>query len=478
MSDDQAPPPSEEEEVDAEVVEGRKLLTGEFLRSLVTISSPLYNLRGGIALSEDDAFAALLNRLDPMLKGKLDHLDRAGTRLENLLPDAGVNDNDFADSIAYSIVTALPEEMRTAEVLNSMDLRPWLDAMKSQSDAAVKVKESMSQDDHFVWKPEAYDAAIQAITEFETGEISNLQQGTELSDEQRAKLQAEITQWKPGVVGLNVSGRAMVEGETVALQAVGQVPFNPQSLEAPIDGDIGFPVEDLRALVQGGMMTLDQLVEQEGLIADELGGGMFPVDTGIGVSAQPKTKVLSALDALNYLTKLPEDEVRKMQQKLVASGYYDRVGEIAIEYGDPYDPATMKAWQAMLTDSVRMNKPVTKLIADEARTYRTKIREQRLGTLQDIDTEYVDVVANDFARSYMGRGLTKMELDGVKQYLDGLRTERAGFIAGQGGEYLPNEFGYTEGDIEQHVRTSQSQDKLLDVSGQHIFRVAKLLGGE
>jgi len=425
-----------------------------------------------------------------------------------------IMDYSAAQITANLILNTIPEEYRTADVLNTLDLRPYLAAMQDVGVAKVAAHEYVDPG-----LGNFFGRDVSETTSVDLSEISSFYLDKEqtriaeaLSKAQTdagvagtpAELQAKLEgaqAFAPGQAGLSPDAdtritTSVVQGGTVTN------PFDPKTIAQQRQTFTPFDVEDFRQMVATDQWGLEQLAAQEKALAAEQGSGYFPVGVQEGsfssldvqggkpVAPSQSRPMLSVNQAMDYLRTLSPSEVKDMQKKLAMAGYYDRVVQnaeggmanaVPIEEGYAFDPATQAAWRLLLTDSVKENQPVWKILGQKAPTYREERRKKQLSGLAEIDNDMVGMAANDYAQSIIGRGLTNQEQIMLRDYLYSLREERAGFVVGAddntADQNLPNEMGFTQGDIEEHLADTYGFEQSMAVAGERAYARRKMMGG-
>lgn len=460
--------------------------TPQDLASLVQFDDSAFNY-GETPIEDGDAANILRNRMSGYTNGPTDEHTRA---------------------IIELIVNAVPKDYRSKSVMENLDLRPYFAAISGQGKKKILVRhyEGMVAPD---WS-ETYGVDIGAIGKtFLDNEQRTIresavkaQAGAQLNmtkAESDAAL-AGIERFNPGRAGASPLGdkakqEAIVQGKSVD-------GFAPKTVAGQVAAFSPFDVEQLRKLTETDMLSLEQLSDQEAQLNAQNGGGYFPMEVeqgtqrplevrdGAPVAPTTPQPTMSVLDAMNYLATLTPDKVKDMQHKLATAGYFDRVAArgstdgtpratVPIEEGYAFDPATMAAWKELLTDSVKENKPVWQVVADKGRDYRDVRRKKMLSGLLDVDTEYANMAANDYAMSVLGHSLTRDELQKMNQHLISLRQERAGFVAGADDNTadmgLPNEQGFTQDDIQQYVEGATGDQQRANSFSSRMYSLNKLM---
>lgn len=446
---------------------------GEDLAKVVRVSSELATLGGGKRL-DDMAAEALLSERMVSAMGREDSIAGVATTGRDL---------------AEVIIDALPDELITAEVLQSLDLRPYLKALDGKTivhrtgDYRGKtILISASTDTQ-----QAHTADVLASIDKSIHEaVSAFTVNSTLTESERKKQVADAVAYRDDQAGIVNAQKPEVQA---ALAGTG--PTWSPTMVASAMNNYGFPEDELRAMVTGDLLSYDQLVDEEAKMNQSLGGGYFPVDVAASPSMvhdvghatrRDKVTTLNTLDALNYIHTLPPSEVAKMQIKLAAGGYFDRTtaGSAYVE-GDSFDPATMEAWKLLLTDSVRENKPVPNVLGTNVRDYRERVRQARMKALPQMDQSMNNINADDYARQIIGRRLTTEEHQALNSFVLNLRTQRAGYVAGASDNTadgpLQGDSGYTGEDIAKQVITTHSWEANQMAQQERMYKLNKMMGG-
>lgn len=330
-----------------------------------------------------------------------------------------------AGDISEIIVDALPPELRTATVMQSIDLRPYL--------VAIEGKKITHRLNTAWYLPDATGTIIASTKAFldaaeqravEDAVVAGAATGTPVT-----------TKYDPAKAGVVPTATAtpVVDPVTGQVTTPG-VTVNPDgSYSFGTLGSAGatspFTIDDLRQMVQGDHWTLKELAANE----DQSPTGQFSIELGTPsqLPGGGAGKAVSTNDALSYLrTQLTPQEIHNMQLKLASAGYFDKLTNGGNYIDGVVDDNTQAAWKLLLTDSVIQNRPAPVILGEGLRNYRDQIRKSRLGQLQQIDPSYTMSAANDYAQSVIGRDLTPDQIASLNQHLHGLVSARAGYVAG------------------------------------------------
>lgn len=377
--------------------------TGEDLAKAVALSTDVASLTTGAPLNDVEMEKILGNRIS------------GGSGV------GGGDDFERGRDLAEVIIDALPPELHNADVANALDFRPYLEALDGKK---------------IVFRSRVIGPFLPDITKAKTVHTAKW-----------VKLENERLAGDAIVAGGGVNAPAQTGFETGTAGVTPGAPASGITLDAngnPVlpssapSNAVTFPIEGLRAAVQSGTMTLEQLATAESnyQLDNPDSNQFFPTDVGKPTTPMPgvpaaSTDTISALDALKYLYDLSPSEVHNMQLKMAAAGYFDKLNNGGtFTDGDPTDPNTQAAWNMLLKDSITTKRSVPAVLGDGLRTYRDQTRKARLAQLQQIDPSYSMSVANDYAQSVVGHDLTPDELASLNVHLHSLVSARAGYVAG------------------------------------------------
>lgn len=484
-----APRPSEEtnepagakgtEEVDESRGSGRNgQFLGEDLAKLVTLSSRITNMTGGKLISERD--------LEDVLSGRLGKVGYG----EGSTEDGTVRTRDISEVI----IDSLPKELRTQEVIQAIDLRPYLVALNGKT-IVQRTDGMMFGETAETWKVNTTELLEQQQASVES-DFMALQGDSTLSDDEKKRIVKESTALNGTVVDLTPAAQ-----QNAPAVAAGTATSDLLSAGQAALGGQGFPVEGMTEALQSGMMDFENLVLDETAQNEALGGGFYPMNLGpegpTTMSGGPggnsidrgqappqqyagPTQMMSAAKAKNWLSTLTEKEVANLQMKMAAAGYFDRVdGGAAYLEGDAYDPITIKAWTMLLTETAQQKEAMPMVLARNMRDYRAKRQQANMRQLNEFDATMSRVQANDFSKSVIGRGLSSTEAQALEEFLLGLREQRSGYVAGavNPAGQLPNADGYDNRDIESFINRNNGDEQMSNYQGELLYTMNKRFGG-
>lgn len=416
-------------------------LHAEDLAKAIQVAPSLDALRGGTAVGFHDGANIILHRLPGQ--------------------DAMAANADIPLAIAHTIYLAIPEELRNEKVLQSIDLRPYLEYMKTNSDKALHVYRNSNilggdlfgADDWQATGPAVFDHFITGITKDATERAVKKQQGNALTDEERQRVTEAITQYNPSVAGLAPTQEVLDTGAVTAVTTgsadVSTLDFTSGEGAPTVSASSVFDLYRPDLLDPG---TYDQAL---GALqdAEQQGGTDLPVviqrggETG---SMRPGAgKKMSVWEARNSIYSMKPKELAQLTKNLTDAGVFDRLGAAPDDPNDAFDPVLNKAWDYVLAQSIGRNTPVNDWLKGEAGTYRAKkaemVRTQNAALTQE---DYGNTL-NSVAMNTIGRQLDGYEQRMVLGYLKRLNADRNSKVAGDKGYQAPTQ---TEGQLQNDVQ--------------------------
>lgn len=459
--------------------------TVDDLKRDVAVSASLKRQKGGAELSRDEAVKMLLERFS---SGKDRGLTSALYLIVDSLPPDLLTENSlgpsgidlrpyFATLDKKKIVMPKP----TGLIDDITDLEAWTLGI-AQGAARDLITGSGGVDRDEVSLDEQLKAENTRIRET----LSGIQSGTDLTDTARQSRIDRLTKYDPASAGI----LPQPDDATLAY-LTGQSDF------APVEGEAQkgrWSRDDMAAVLNMSLADMDSdfwttVVNQEATMQQEYGGGYFPVVIDEGQftrSSRPGTieggtttgaVTLSALDAAGYLTTLTDAEVKNMQMKLAAAGFFDQTssGSSYVE-GDAYDKVTNEAWRLALGESALRNIPVTQVIGERGKNYRSTQRAARMKGLTELDPSYTRVLADDWAQATIGRRLSPEEQDALHLQLQLLVSRRAGFVAGASDntatEGLVGDMGVDQNDVTLALENQYSVEQRQTAFTENWSRLA------
>lgn len=458
----------------------KPVYTTNDLRRDVRFGSSLSAIATGAKVSRGVAEDLLKQRLAKM---KLDRYDSSFWSLDSYeKPFRAEDENDVNAMVAQFIVDTWDDDLLTENLVNQIDLRPYFAAIDTASKNGYWL--DARKDDNGYEMGNWLDAEEKRLR-------SDYGQGSTLPVDQTEKRLDQILAYDPSTVE-PLPDLAQAQISTTDANA----PWVPGGATQQMS-NYGFPTEHFRELLNADMMNLDQLLSEEDGYQQEFGGGMFPVSVDgfvppvEGFAGRDPYETtgsrMSARNAILYLNTLDQKEVATLQRKMAAAGYFDRTrsGNGYLE-GDATDTVTKEAWRLLLTDSMKANRPVTLIIAENARNYRQTVQRERLRNVAATDPTYVQVTANDWAQRQIGRNLTKQELNELNTFLTNLTRDRAGFVQGardnvadQGlFEQDGKTYGWSNQDIELQLQKEFDPEIMQAHMGQLAYFAGRQMGIE
>jgi hypothetical protein len=405
--------------------------TAEDFRQLFTLDPALVDNRGGIEspISYDAAVATLIERLTASL-------DKPGfatnIKIGSTERRQAYQPQQIAAGLAQTIVHALGPDAMYQNVIDSMDLRPYLQVIADNPQMRVKEELAFNQDARHDIDPVALSALRASYEESERQRVADALTRNGLDASKSAVDQFFADTPGAGTVGKSPAARADPNAANAAIaMSNGAVDVNPASPEfdpKTVAGERAkvkpFSRGDLQLLLNTQSLGWDDLIDANSNL-DETGRyvpinmGMKPI-TPADVAARggevrqwnPAAQVadqVSIIDAAKWPTTLAPAEVIQLQRNLRNAGLLP-AGYIE---GDALDATFQQAWRNVLVESARRNIPVTKVYSQEFQRTQTRSLEQA-----DVMT-----AANAMAAKTIGRPLTYGEFGRVMQTLQTLNSD-------------------------------------------------------
>lgn len=426
----------------------------------------------------------------------------------------GSMDVSAAQITANLILNNIPEEYRGADVLAKLDLRPYFAAMQDVGIAKVAAHEYAGQSFSNILGVDAEGQVPVDLSEISSFYLNKEQARIKesLTNGQKeagvegtpGELEAKISgaqYFNPQAAGLVPDADATITTDVVQGGTVNNA-FDPKSIAQQRQTFTPYDIDDFRQMVATDQWGLEQLAAQEKALAAEQGNGYFPmrveegsyssldVQGGKPIAPTQSRPTMGVNQAMDYLRTLTPSQVKDVQKKLAMAGYYDRVVQnaeggmanaVPIEEGYAFDPATQAAWRLLLTDAVKENRPISRLLGEKAPTYREERRKKQLSGLAELDGDMVALMANDYAQSIIGRTLTGQEQAMMRDYLYQLREDRAGYVVGAddntADQNLPNEMGFTEDDVRERLTDQYTMEAQMTKDAERAYARRQIMGG-
>jgi hypothetical protein len=412
-----------------------------------TFSTDLESQAGGVEMTESESVKLLLARFGIEDVDNLDQL-----KLNNALPydlvriaDSGrrwssstpsdLGELSVIEVLMKTVVEALPPQLRTAEVLTGMDLRPVLHSLKGKTLKAGNTEYTVDT--------RVANAYIVKLNEDTKSALLASSVGTDTYEDRERQVDGLLK----GYATTNV---------------IGSVPSAlPESTTT--SGGLN---DALSTGMDVGGQSLDELLKafqlnnaDDILYLQTLGYDMSPqaeanrpadqrIMLDIGTVAgdkptyyrpgAPQGEIVGPRKAaeLLYSGKVTPNQISQLQRRLAAAGYFDKTSEAFVP-GDAFDRVTNTAWLALLGDSYRMQQSVDQILAS-----RTKTRREQMPNLAS--NNYRNMM-NQSAVQVIGRQLTDDEHSQLVSFLENLQGEKGvpietGLIDTDVQEYFADEF--------------------------------------
>jgi hypothetical protein len=423
------------------------------LIAAIPVNSALVAQAGDNVLSKDDAVLALLRRFGITGEdvGSLDF----STVPENYRYAFGKAEKLLG--LVDTIVEALPENLRTATVLDSVDVRPWLAELVGKPIEYRKVLawspdsrrtdtegKFYTADDAEAFTAMFANAAQQRLLEYgdatqtdtsgaaaTVGEYDQTQAGTVLTPESVATSQTQSTNQFNDIVSSNLMQDGLTEEQLriAFTQTMANDIYELEGLVGEADNTVGMievGQSPFRSLSPAQPAASEQHYRIPGM-ADRL--------------AKYNWRALG-----DYLIQgqVTPSEIRILQRKMVAAGLFDQMPD-GYEPGDAVDRNTNMAWRALLAETYRRKMPLDATLKELANE-----RRRNLPQLRD---PMARSAMNMLASNIIGRGLNDSEADELRTYLIQMR-DREG-LAAIGADPA---VGFSQAGVEQYVAREFAQE--------------------
>ncbi len=302
---------------------------------------------------------------------------------------------DFVNNVANLIYYGLPEGVVTAELVKAIDIRPFLNVSRS-----VAVEQDNSD----------AIAAVDKLIGIANAEVSFVETFISTTSSKPFQFGASGT-----TVGLGPIIPFREIKATTNTTDAGQVAATYQGAAGLMRPDI--TADQLRsAFIQSystdvmDVIQLEQSYTEQGMTIAPTSLQMNTISARGGQSSVGAKVRYSIPEAANYLLDQSHkpSSILQAQKNLAAAGYFD-MSEMGYTPGDALDPETVKAWRAMLADSVKTGLPVDQLLRDKtfARS-RNFDPGSRLAASRGF---------NEISQQLLGRNLSSTEIAGVLEYV-------------------------------------------------------------
>lgn len=359
---------------------------------------------------DEDLFAAYTVNKKPVSK------DAFRDALVKRFQDAGIDEINQTELgyLSDYIYNNIPETARTSELARVIDVRPYIETQDVHDRAWI---ESKPRDQWTAYDKRAYEGTVKTKsvnTALATAEYTNFVNYVQTT-----------TGKTVAVPGFSPRSVSVGPAATRDKMQTGNVAAVDQAFQGTAAYDRSrISSDDLRkAFIHSystdvlDIVQLENQYVQSGLIVTPTQIQMRTIDPRAGQSYVGARVNLSVPQASNYLIDASHrpSEITQMQKNLAAAGYFDTstTGYVA---GDAYDPETLKAWNAMLADSVKMNLPIDQLL-----------REKTISRNQNFDAGATLTAASTFnqiGQQLLGRDLSAEEQANVFEYIKNLRDTK------------------------------------------------------
>lgn len=414
-----------------------------------------------------------------------------------------------ANLVANLVVDSIPEDKLSPALLSGLDLRTYMQAVASNPVAAEAMNPVDPEQfigfldagavlyDPTVNQPDVAGLASSMVEQYTKAQIEFVRNDRAESGGLAAPLSAaeiaSLSEFSVDEGGLNVAGRTSLAGSAVEAGVVDD-PNGIITGSTDIDdllGGMGDTVIDegpmfdraaIEQFVRQGITSVEGMAQD--MIEAQVNGttplfdyGMDVGQTGQGIRRGPDRPdldntqrragaTMSAIDALDWIHTLRDDEVESLQNQLARAGYFERLG-MQPELGYVDDDATNQAWRLALNESVKRGVGVPELLQQQIDEFTARRRDQ-MTKFNVTDTR---LAANQIAMEVLGRNLTGDEFQVVKTFMQNLQNERRDqFASGSNLDWLGegtnadtgfNEDDYTDA-VEQAVGTKAYGDRAFD----------------
>lgn len=426
-----------------------ELLTPDELAKAVTLSSDLAAFATDNALSIDEVVENLRFRFT-------DSAFSDDMSFKAIFSDIGNRKISYLDVVLENIARALPEGARNLNVLQRIDIRPYLDAMEGRDlEYNVDVR----------WSPDR-TIRVSEFGTFEQPQIKKLRDAFEQkmrnviagatnasTAEQVANINANLG-YTPGIAGATPDANLSAPDGSAAPTEASQ---EWTDIVGSIAGQDGVSEEELRIAFTQSMDT--DIFGLAGLVGEADNTiGMIEVDRSPFASlattqlpANPQAyRIPGAMNrpamynwrALgDYLIKgqVTPTEIRNLQRKMVAAGLFDQMPD-GYEPGDAVDRNTNMAWRGLLAEAYRRKTGIHQTLNELAVE-----RRRNIPTLRE---PMAKSAMNYVVQNIIGRNLTDSEMTELQSYLIEIRDREGLAAAG-----IEPAMGFTEAGVSEFVET-------------------------
>lgn len=190
--------------------------------------------------------------------------------------------------------------------------------------------------------------------------------------------------------------------------------------------DLGLPTPADHMIDTGGL--LGGTGKQQQMM--DLPGGQ----QRINVRGSSRIRLVDAFNALNHRDR-SNDEIRNLQDKLIASGYLD---EDDVRYwGMATDQATRSAWRILIRDSVSQGKDMSSMLAEATQAKRDAEEEENAKNQRDLvlsSSVGLQTNADLIGQQVLGRKLSESDHARLIEFIHSLEREQHNTLAPEGSQ--------------------------------------------
>ena len=417
-----------------------------------------------------------------------------------------------ANLVANLVVDSIPEDKLSPALLSGLDLRTYMQAVASNPVAAEAMNPVDPEQfigfldagavlyDPTVNQPDVAGLASSMVEQYTKAQIEFVRNDRAEPGGLAAPLSAaeiaSLSEFSVDEGGLNVAARTSLAGSAVEAGVVDD-PNGIITGSTDIDvllGGMGDTVIDegpmfdraaIEQFVRQGITSVEGMAQD--MIEAQVNGTTPLFDYGMDVGQMrgggPRRgpvragATMSAIDALDWIHTLRDDEVESLQGQLARAGYFERLG-MQPELGYVDDDATNQAWKLALNESVKRGGiGVPELLQQQIDEFAAR-RQQRMQQFSIKDTRFA---ANQMAMEVLGRNLTGDEYNTVRSFLQGLQRDRRDDVLGIDPmtwqrEGMDPTVGFDAQDIQQGVERAIGGEADAQASYDTLRRLNDFLG--
>lgn len=352
---------------------------------------------------------------------------------------------EFKPLLQY-VLYSVPEEAWTTDLFGAIDIRPFISQLRTFEENGGELPMTV------VMGPAGTSVTVSPsmlLKERAGAEDKATKEAEDLADDGTSN--AAKFPYSPNAAGLSPTARS-AQITTKLAQNPGMSPEEALGAGPEETGQVVSRAEIMRAFDISGSnnpLALFDVLEQyrsEGAVVPDtilMGTG------GQGEQAGPAVNPMSLEEAMTYLrnSNLAPAQVRALQERLIKSGYMDRI-EGAYSWGDITDPVTTRAYQSMVLDMYRNNTSLDETLRQKA--------IQRAESMPSMRGEMWNATLDQIAQNMIGRNLLATERAQLTATLNQMRAMS---------QVAPgSQFGVEETDI-QSALVSQLPEEVRSVGG-------------